>query len=316
MVAFVIPSDFNWTNACMRSPRKHFISIFNLKSFPVALKSKTRWRLHDWPPPLLFPRYIVTLVLYFRNSIKFNLLLFRLFLDIIYADNSWDLLVRGTHMCIVSVSLLPCVYVFCAVLCFLHGVLTNDVLQISLNAAKMVLVMKRQIQHVVALFSPFVTSNNNVTIIHTFELSSDATLIPYWLYYTCVKFATIWWLWRRRHKYYIQFALVIACTCSDWLHLIVSCFMCEFWVFNFIVFDMNPKFSCWKWGALLQSLQNNDDCVARRSHLRAFDFWRTPFIFLFIEHARWRHRRTTYTRIWLIPYVWISNWIEDIPNAK
>lgn len=102
----------------------------------------------------------VTLVLYFRNSIKFNLLLFRLFLDIIYADNSWDLLVRGTHMCIVSVSLLPCVYVFCAVLCFLHGVLTNDVLQISLNAAKMVLVMKRQIQHVVALFSPFTTSRS------------------------------------------------------------------------------------------------------------------------------------------------------------
>lgn len=154
---------------------------------------------------------------------------------------------------------------FFALFCvFLHRVLTNDVLQISLNAAKMVLVMKRQIQHVVALFS---RSNNNVTITHTFELSRrhvDSILIILHMRWICndMMIMTTTTTTQILHP----FALVIACTCSDWLQLIVSCFMCEFWIFNFIVSDMNSKISRWKWGALLQSLQNNDDYAARRSH--------------------------------------------------
>lgn len=103
--------------------------VFLLRSHPKPDDDCTIDRhSHDLPPPPLFVLSVsmataahtlsLSLSLHFRNSIKFNLLLFRLFLDIIYADNSWDLLVRSTHMCIVSVCCYMCVHVFCAVLLF------------------------------------------------------------------------------------------------------------------------------------------------------------------------------------------------------
>lgn len=93
---------------------------------------------------------------YFRNSIKFNLLL-RLFLDIIYADNSKDLLVHSTHVCAVSVGYAECVYIVCA---FFSQVLTNDVLQISSNAVKMALDMKTKFNTLLHFL------HRNVTITH------------------------------------------------------------------------------------------------------------------------------------------------------
>lgn len=89
MAAFIIPSDFNWTNACMRSPVNtsyHFqFEFFFLLCAPETMMIARLTATAIAATHCVWPRLAHTL--YFKNSIKFNLLLFRLFLDIIYADN-------------------------------------------------------------------------------------------------------------------------------------------------------------------------------------------------------------------------------------